>query len=210
MTSDGPKRALTVNQIVSMNLMRARRERGWTQEEAAARLEPYIGRRWSKATFSAVERSVTGKRIRQFTADDLVAFAAAFNLPVAYFLLPPGRDPDGSAVAVRTYGQEVEARLPVVGGVISGLISPEQLIALALSGGEEIARRLEEIVEFIPLTLRTAIQATAMLQTRVVVKEAMGDMEALEAHVRQFLDVLARIRSQVEDPSVARSDGDTA
>ena len=83
---------LTPNQIVALNLAEARRWRDWTQEEAAEALEPYLGVRWSKGTFSAAERSVDGGRVRQFTADDIVAFARAFDMPVSWFFLrlPPG------------------------------------------------------------------------------------------------------------------------
>ena len=64
--------------------------RGWTQEQAADQIEPFLGQRWSKATFSAAERSWEhAHRIRQFTGDELVAFAAAFDLPVAWFFEPP-------------------------------------------------------------------------------------------------------------------------
>jgi hypothetical protein len=52
-------------------------------------LEPHVGARWSKASFSAAERSITGERVRQFSADDLFALARAFELPVTYFLCPP-------------------------------------------------------------------------------------------------------------------------
>ncbi len=79
----------TVNQVVAFNLRRARTLRGWTQEGAAAQLEPYLGKKWSKAVFSTAERSVDGKRVRPFDADELVAFARAFELPVEWFLLPP-------------------------------------------------------------------------------------------------------------------------
>jgi hypothetical protein len=80
---------LSPNQVVAHNLAAARELRGWTQEQAAAALEPYVGRRWSKASFSAAERSVTGDRVRQFDADEIVAFARAFDLPVGWFFLPP-------------------------------------------------------------------------------------------------------------------------
>jgi hypothetical protein len=39
--------------------------------------------------FSAAERSVAGKRIREFDADTIQAFARTFDLPVAWFFLPP-------------------------------------------------------------------------------------------------------------------------
>lgn len=81
------------NQIVAYNLRRARELRGWTMEEAADRLEGRLGALWSKASFSAAERSfLPNNRIRQFTADDLVAFAATFDLPIWWFLMPPPAD----------------------------------------------------------------------------------------------------------------------
>jgi len=85
--------ALTPNQVVAYNLHRARTLRQWTQEEAAEALEQHLGKLWSKAVFSAAERSVDGQRIRPFDADELVAFARAFELPLLYFLMPPpGQD----------------------------------------------------------------------------------------------------------------------
>jgi hypothetical protein len=83
--TDNPR--LTPNQLVAWNLRRARGIRGWTQEEAAERLEPYLGKRWLKAVYSATERSYAGERVRKFTADDLHAFARAFELPITFFLL---------------------------------------------------------------------------------------------------------------------------
>lgn len=80
---------LTPNQIVAWNLARARGLRGWTQEQAAEQLAPHLGERWSKATYSAAERSIDGNRVRNFTADDLHAFARAFDLPMTMFLTPP-------------------------------------------------------------------------------------------------------------------------
>jgi hypothetical protein len=61
-------------------------------------------RLWSTANLSAAERSVTGQRRREFDADDLLAFARTFELPITWFLLPPHAtkprldtqdDPDG-------------------------------------------------------------------------------------------------------------------
>jgi len=79
---------------VAWNLRRARTLRGWTQEQTAERLEREIGTRWSKAAFSAAERSVAGDRVRHFSADDLYAFGRTFDLPVSYFLCPPPWAPD--------------------------------------------------------------------------------------------------------------------
>jgi transcriptional regulator with XRE-family HTH domain len=81
---------MTGNQLVAYNLRRARELRGLTQEQAAELLEPYLEELWSPASFSAAERSaIPGKRTREFTADELLAFTAAFNLPMPFFLTPP-------------------------------------------------------------------------------------------------------------------------
>jgi hypothetical protein len=80
---------MSPNQIVAFNLRNARMLHGWTQETAAEKLAPLLGEHWSKASFSAAERSVTGERVREFTANDLVAFATVFELSVSFFLTPP-------------------------------------------------------------------------------------------------------------------------
>ena len=95
---------LTANQIVAFNLARAREWRNWTQDEAADALEPYLGKRWSKASFSQAERSIAGRFIRQFTADEILAFARAFDLPIGWFFMPPPpwSDQPGVPVALDT------------------------------------------------------------------------------------------------------------
>jgi len=70
-------------------MTRARVERGWSQPEAAAALESFLGTRWSRASYSAVERSVDGVRIKQFSADELLALSRCFDRPIAWFLTPP-------------------------------------------------------------------------------------------------------------------------
>jgi hypothetical protein len=82
---------LTANQLVAYNLMRIRKTLGLDQAQAAERLKPYVGE-WSKAVYSAAERSYHGKRVRQFTTDDLAALSLAFGVPVVYFFLPPRAD----------------------------------------------------------------------------------------------------------------------
>jgi transcriptional regulator with XRE-family HTH domain len=84
-----PFLGLTPNQVVGYNLTRAREQKGWTQDQAAEALEPYLGVRWSKASVSQAERSVAGGFVRNFTADEIVAFARAFELPLTWFFMPP-------------------------------------------------------------------------------------------------------------------------
>jgi transcriptional regulator with XRE-family HTH domain len=120
------KPTLTPDQVVAYNLRRARELHGWTQDEAAERLEPFLGERWSRVVFSAAERSVTSGRVRQFNASQLVAFAAAFDLPVSFFLMPP---------------REIES--VAAKGATEGL-TPERLIELAIAPQDD---RLQELIE---------------------------------------------------------------
>jgi transcriptional regulator with XRE-family HTH domain len=81
--------AWTPNQVVAGNLVRLRQRRGLTQAEVARLLTSVAGKEWSEAMVAHAERSVTGNRVREFTADDLVTLARAFDVPVLYFLTPP-------------------------------------------------------------------------------------------------------------------------
>src|SRR5713101_2688118 len=80
----------------------ARQLRGWTQPQAAEALEPHLGMRWSGASVSQAERSVAGRFIRNFNADEIVAFAQAFQLPITWFFLPPPPWEDGAPVKLTT------------------------------------------------------------------------------------------------------------
>jgi transcriptional regulator with XRE-family HTH domain len=86
-------RTWSPNQVVAHNLARARLLRGLTQDEAAAELAPYLGFHLSAASFSAIERSIAGTRVKQFTADELVALSRAFELPLGWWFTPP---PEGA------------------------------------------------------------------------------------------------------------------
>jgi len=79
----------TANQIVAFNVAKARLLRGWTQEEAAKAIAPYLGTLLSGASFSAIERSVDAGRPREFNADELLAFARGFRVPIPWFFTPP-------------------------------------------------------------------------------------------------------------------------
>ena len=82
-------RSWTASQVVAHNLTRARELRGLTQAEIAERLARFTGSNWSQATVAQAEGSVSGQRMRQFTANELVALARTFDLPVLFFFLPP-------------------------------------------------------------------------------------------------------------------------
>ncbi len=88
------ERRWTASQVVAHNVTLARELRGLTQVQVAERLTRFTGTKWSQATVAQAEGSVSGQRIRQFTANELVALARTFDLPVLFFFLPPD-DGDG-------------------------------------------------------------------------------------------------------------------
>jgi transcriptional regulator with XRE-family HTH domain len=81
-----------LNEIVAYNFRRARELRGLTQDEAARALEPFLGQRLPQASVSAIERAFGGDRRREFDAQEILAFACAFDLPMLWFFLPPPDD----------------------------------------------------------------------------------------------------------------------
>ena len=91
--------AWTPNQVVAYRVATARRLRGWTQEQAATALAPYLGTKLSPASFSAIERSYLGGRIRRFNADEILALSRGFDLPIGWFFTPP---PIGDGIHIAT------------------------------------------------------------------------------------------------------------
>jgi transcriptional regulator with XRE-family HTH domain len=79
----------TASQVVAHNVTRARHLRGLTQVEAAERLTRFTGTNWSQATVAQAEGSTSGTRVRQFTANEVVALARTFDLPLLFFFMPP-------------------------------------------------------------------------------------------------------------------------
>jgi transcriptional regulator with XRE-family HTH domain len=81
-----------LNEVVAYNFRAARELRGWTQDETAEALEPLLGQRLPQASISAIERAYEGDRRREFDAQEILAFALAFDLPLIWFFLPPPGD----------------------------------------------------------------------------------------------------------------------
>jgi transcriptional regulator with XRE-family HTH domain/vacuolar-type H+-ATPase subunit H len=88
--ADLPVRRVTVNSIVALNMAYFRKAAGLTQEELGER----IG--WGKSVVSTAERSSDAKRVRSFSAEDLIAISTALGVPMAALFLPP--EDHGTAV----------------------------------------------------------------------------------------------------------------
>jgi hypothetical protein len=185
---------LTPNQVVAFNLARARELRGWTQEQTADALAPYLGTRWSKANFSAAERSVAGKHIRNFDADEVVAFARAFELPVGWFYLPPPPWAEGIPVKLVTpdaeqFGTELSLLVDLVFG------EPEHQAAMEL--------RLREFLDQLGTRALTEAQQQianlAAARTAAIVRRSFGDLDQWQTSLRSIANHLEDLERRAKD-----------
>ena len=188
-------RGMDPNQVVAYNLARARQLRGWTQDEAAAALEPYLGVRWSNASWSQAERSVGGKFVRRFDADEIVAFARAFELPVTWFFLPPPAWKDGSPVKLTTAdARRFGADLALLVDLVFGDADEQRALLDA---------RLAEFFDVLgPDGLTTAQERTAgaaTLRRAAVVRHHLGDVQQWEGWLRTLADHLADVDVQTRE-----------
>jgi hypothetical protein len=71
---------VTPDELVSLNLLRARELRGWTQQEAAAQISKHLGKDWSIPVYAAAERAHRTTRTKTFSATELVSTPNGFTL----------------------------------------------------------------------------------------------------------------------------------
>jgi transcriptional regulator with XRE-family HTH domain len=161
---------MTANQLVAHNLRRARERAGLTQEEAAERLEPYLGRRWSKATFSAAETSATSDRLREFTADEILAFARAFDVAVGYFFIPPVED-------------DLRKRVSSGGKNLAGTAELLELVAPLDVGA--VGERINELKKKLPASELRGYEGRLTRMLQETVEAAV--QEALDRAIRQMI-----------------------
>ncbi|MGD0285629.1 MAG: helix-turn-helix transcriptional regulator [Acidimicrobiales bacterium] len=210
------RRTFTPNQVVAYNMWRGRLLRDWTQDEAAEAVAPYLGTRLSAASWSAAERSVEGVRIREFNADELLALARGFGVPIGWFLTPPPVDEE-IGLATPDAGREgldpvvlldallgTEETLPYLEDVLAAytgftthhvLIDPE---GVALNLGREQPR------------MQDRLQSQVALRAKLVAEQAFGDVRRASATLRRLADVLDEIGEVIDETGspdqVARTD----
>ena len=80
---------MDVNAVVSYNLKAIRERRGMTQQGVADRLAQLTGHQLPQASISAMERGFDGERRRRFDAHELYLLSVVFDVPIAYFFIPP-------------------------------------------------------------------------------------------------------------------------
>ncbi len=188
---------LTPNQVVAHNLTRAREWKGWTQDQAAEALAPYLGKRWSKASMSQAERSVAGRFIRNFDADEIVALARGFGLPIGWFFMPPPpwSDQPGVPVTLSTpdakrFGLALAELVDLVFGDDEG----QALLALRLQGWlQQRPAQLSGAQERIASLVRRRVEAIA----RATLSELSEWQTTLRAMANHLEDLEVRSRRQI-------------
>ena len=176
----------TPNQVVAGNLVRLRQRRGLTQAEVARLLSSVAGKEWSEAMVAHAERSVTGNRVREFTADDLVTLARAFDVPVLYFLTP---SPTGIFVHVPGSRIDTMTMLEAVLGRLDNLSEWESIL-------DEWNFTADEELPF-PLSqqrrekLRAVAGEIALIRAHHLIrKHFKGSLEELQDTLRSLADLV--------------------
>jgi hypothetical protein len=98
-------------QIVAWKLEKIRSIRGLSQSEAAAKLTPYLGRHMGRAAISQAERCLEKGRIHRFDADEIVAYARAFEVPIPFFFTPAEPNRHGKRITVNGKPGDREAQV---------------------------------------------------------------------------------------------------
>lgn len=182
---------LTPNQLVGYNLACARRERGWTQAQAAEALEPHLGVRWTVAQVSAAERSVDGTRVRQFTADDIVAFAQAFEVPISYFFVPPRPHALWTKVKPDASRDQLNRTMAVMIDLICG--DPNE-------GAVRLAKHLNDAMDGLDKALYSDAQkqifALARLRLLGIIGDAIGSLGGWQQALRSLAEELGELEDK--------------
>ncbi len=203
------RRTYSPNQVVAYNVGRARALRGWTQEQAANELSHQLERRLSRASYSAIERSIGGGRVKQFSADELVALARAFRLPILWFFLPPPLDDDPGLHVPHTTSRGIEFTefLDLFFGTADTRAPYREAFrewaAVAMDRGliQKVDRRLSELDD---------------VEIGAVVEEAIGDIPDAQATLRRAAELLSEVEriirhegGRVKTPRTGKEGGDT-
>jgi len=184
-----PTPEVNLNQVVAYNFRAGRELRGWTQEEAADQLEPYLGVRLTQASISAIERAWDGDRNREFDAQEILAFALAFDLPLIWFYLPPPED--------RRHLDRAHKRISQLYEIVLGRedqLEPlyQRLRDLGIREPTERERRMEAITGEKPPTRTTYREHRKRLLTALL-DDYADNLDQLADEYGQFFDHLRAV-----------------
>jgi transcriptional regulator with XRE-family HTH domain/vacuolar-type H+-ATPase subunit H len=199
-----PQREVTVNMLVAHNMAEFRRAAGLTQRQLGERLGG-----WSEASVSAAERSWDGKRVREFSADQILAIARVLGIPPVALLLPPANS--GTAVDYTiTAGPERLRWEDLLREVITNYLGDsegmktfrQRLTQLGWSPVmDPVAREVSRVMTDAH-DLAAQIVSTARTTAENLERDALERAEALER------DALKRYSAAHADPEVTHEAGE--
>ncbi|MGI8792333.1 MAG: helix-turn-helix domain-containing protein [Acidimicrobiales bacterium] len=214
----GIRRVMTPNQIVAFNVARARALRGWTQEQAAEALAPYLGAKLSGPSFSNLERSaVKVDRIRQFSADDLLALSRGFDLPIGFFFtpLPPAMDAGLYGPDAGNKGLDPIVLLDAILGTPDNLgYWADELLAYSASHAP-MPRSKREKPSVSPADLADRLGPLVELRAQALLRNVLGDLDGASdllerlAEALRLLDETARTGTADQTKRGGTADGTT-
>ncbi|MDQ6698435.1 MAG: helix-turn-helix transcriptional regulator [Actinomycetota bacterium] len=201
----GIRRTMTPNQVVAYNVVKARAIRGWTQEEAAEALAPYLGAKLSGPSFSALERSaVKVERIKQFSADDLLALSRGFDLPIGYFFTPPPPAADAGLFApdAGVKGLDPIVLLDAILGTPDNLDHwADELLAYSASHAP-MPRSKREKASVSPSDLADRLSPLIDMRAKALLRNALGDPDNASDLLERLAEAL-RAMNDTTPPEAA-------
>lgn len=198
----GFRRTMTPNQIVAYNVAKARALRGWTQEQAAEKLAPYLGARLSGASFSALERSAwTVNRIKQFSADELLALSRGFDLPIGLFFTPPPPELDA---ALHAPDAPMPGLDPIV--ILDAILGKpdnlgywqDELLAYASSTAPPPQTKKEK-PHVTPKDLPDRVNPIAALRAKALLRHSFGDLESAKGVLERLAELAGALDETTPD-----------
>ncbi len=197
----GIRRTMSPNQIVAFNVAKARTLRGWTQEEAATNLAPYLGVRLSVASFSALERSAWNPtRVKVFSADELLALSRGFDLPIGYFFTPP---PPADDAGLHAPDAGVKGLDPIV--LLDAILGTpdnrpaweDELLAYAASVAPE-PRSKREKPSVSPADLADRLRPLGTTHAKALLNQAFGDLDDASNVLERLADAIRQLNHEQE------------
>jgi hypothetical protein len=195
---------MTPNQIVAYNVAKARALRGWTQEQAAEALAPYLGAKLSGPSFSGLERSAwTVNRIKQFSADDLLALSRGFDLPIGFFFTPPppGFDAGLHAPDAGIKGLDPIVLLDAILGTPDNLEHWERELLAYSASTAPAPRSKREKPSVSPADLAERITPLAAQRARALLRRSFGDIDEARDVLERLTELIDTLDDTTSDES---------
>ena len=214
----GLRRTMTPNQVVAYNVAKARALRGWTQEQAADALAPYLGAKLSGPSFSALERSAWNpSRIKQFSADDLLALSRGFDLPIGFFLTPPppGFDAGLHAPDAGLHAPDAGAKgldpivlLDAILGTPDNLrYWADELLAYSASVAP-MPRSKREKPSVSPSDLADRLEPLGRIRSKALLRQAFGELAGASDVLERLAEALRLLDQAASDDTTGDQAGD--